>query len=300
MTDKMIKNIDFKQMFNDLGSIAEIAGTAYDQEAVRQVVNAYKPMFATFPVGIRVTTKPAQYRDVSLRYLHPLNNTDPFGIAVEHGLFAQDHHPVESLIPEVQASFDMEGYGVDMGISHGLEKIWPLFSPVPIEAVAALPSAPPGIKAHADYFAKNNLRACNILTVDFWHKTMNVYVLQPPGTLTPDTVAAHIGDLGFQVPSQEELEINTRAFIVYHTFSWDSPEVQRICYAMVAPTPDMVPVHLHPLVEKVVAEARFQADHRRFLYCLTYAPSGDYIKIEVDYRGTLSLTMRDAMSRLRS
>ena len=158
---------------------------------------------------------------------------------------------------------------------------------VSIDELLTLSSLPTSVKHYRDHFKRFGPSEIYILGLDFWNKTMNIYpAIIPPGSYSPDTIAAMITDLWFALPSQEELMYDSKSPNFYYTFSWDTPTVQRFC--LVVPTlPEEFPVHWHPLCKQFVENVPFHAKHRMFAFNPTYGPRGGYLKIEADYTGTL-------------
>ena len=219
---------------------------------------------------------------------------DPYATALAEGFIRHEGHPLDNLLPEIQATYPVVGYGVDLEVAYGLEKIWPFFPhlPQPAARAYAMPSLPDAVKAQAGYFEKYGLEDFSLFALDYRNRTINLYFMVRPGHLAPETIAGMIGDLGFQVPGQEILGYCSMAIPVYFTFSWDSPRVERLCFATVAFDERMLPTHLHPLIDRYCAGAPFAVPQRTFIFNLTFTRKGDFIKIENDYTGSMTDLMR--------
>jgi hypothetical protein len=140
--------------------------------------------------------------------------------------------------------------------------------------------------------ARYDLTDVAILGVDYRRRTVNLYFLKPPGYFAPERLRHMAGDFGFDPPGEEWLRHAAMAVPIYFTFSWISPDVERLCFAAVAPTPHDVPVHLDPLIERYVAGAPFATPRKLFIYNMTLARGGNFIKIENDYTGSMADLMR--------
>ena len=191
----------------------------------------------------------------------------------------------------------MLGYGIDFSVKHGFEKVWPFFSEaLPTEEALSLTSMPYSVRNYRDHFARFGLDRFSLMAVDYWNKTANIYFMIKDASLyPPERIAAMIQDLGFKVPSQEELEINAKTVCIYHTFSWESDQVERLCFVLAGPA-DQIPTHIDPLFTRFVNETPIQAEHHQFTYNTTYARRGDYLKIEADYTGTIANALGAAMA----
>jgi hypothetical protein len=147
---------------------------------------------------------------------------------------------------------------------------------------------PDAIKKHEEYFTKFDLVDFSLFALDFKNRTTNIYfMVDDPGKFPTEKVAGMIGDLGFKVPSLELLEHCSKALTIYYTFSWDADLIDRVCFGTTALNSGDVPTHLHPLIETYVERAPTLADKKTFIYSITPSRSGDYIKIENDYTGSM-------------
>ena len=295
MVDQFQSKPTLKELYDDVIKAAEAAGVTCNAEAVWNLLTTYEEFFSNSAVSLRTTTKPSDKRELSVRYIELEKQHDPYAIALEKGYIVLQGHPVEKVIPELQSRYPMLGYGVDVGAEHGFEKIWPFFQvEVPLEEIYTLSSLPPSIKNYAAHFRKYRFTKVGLLAVDFWNKSVNLYFYSSNReTFVPERLAEMLKDLGFGIPPAEELEQSTRALAVYYTFSWESEFVERVCFVMAVPE-ELVPKHLHPLFEQYVNNVPIRSQRRIFFYNTTYAMNGDYLKIEADYRGTMSEALRTA------
>lgn len=282
---------DLTRLTGDIARAAELADAPFDHEKTRRILDAFEPYFSGSPVSFRTSTKAR--RELNVRYVELESLHDPYGIALAQDLIPAGH-PADEVMREIQARYPVLGYGVDFGAAYGVEKIWPFFPhrPQPLDRVCALPCLPASVGDAAGMMAKYDLTEVSIFGVDFRHRTVNLYFLKPPGFFAPGRLAAMISELGFDVPNDELLQHCGTSVPIYFTFSWTSPVVERLCFAAVAPTPDAVPVHLHPIIERYVAGAPFATERRLFIYNVTMARGGNFIKIENDYTGSMADLMR--------
>ncbi|MEY9706410.1 aromatic prenyltransferase [Bradyrhizobium diazoefficiens] len=283
---------DLTRLTSDIVSAAKLADAPFDHGKIQSVVEAFEPYFSGSSVSFRTSTKAR--RELNVRYVELEKPHDPYRLAITHDLIRPAGQPIDELTREIQSSYPVLGYGVDLGAGYGLEKIWPFFphQPQPLERACAMRSLPAAVSDFAGVMAKYDLGEVTIFGLDYRHHTVNLYFLKPPGYFAPERLAAMIGEFGFEVPNDELLRHCSTAVPIYLTFSWTSPRVERLCFAAVAPTPSAVPTHLHPVIARYVAGAPFVTERHLFIYNVTMATDGNFIKIENDYTGSMADLMR--------
>lgn len=280
--------LDLNVFYADLKRFADISEVPMDSEMVLKTLNLFEDIYSQATISVRTTTKPVGKRDVNMRYMEPHKDHDPFQRLVDAGLIVLEGHPVEKLVPVVMERYPI-WWGMDVALSHGVEKLWPFFkTPVPIDEILSLPCIPDSARNYRDHFKKYAVNDnVYILAIDFTNKSMNIYpAIFPPGTFSPDRIGEMITELGFARPSDEELKQCSRAPHFYYTFTWEQPTIQRFSFA-IPTSAEEFPVHWHPLCQKFIDNVPFQSDHRMFCFSPTYGARGGYMKVEADYRGTL-------------
>ncbi len=286
-------NREQQVVFDDLKQAAKIMDAPFNAASLAKTLNVfaqfYTPYSETSAVAYRVSTNK---KDVSMRYIDFTVPHNPFEMALAGGLTARDGHPVEDVLDQLEPQVKLLGYGCDLVVTEGFEKVWPFFHMLPIEALAKLGAMPDSVRQSMDYFAKHKMEQVSLLAVDYYHRTVNVYFMmrgpdgfKPGGMYTREQWAEMFTDLGFDRPSEAELDICMQAFTVYPTFSWDSPEIKRLCVCMPGTKLSEFPYQMHPVTERFVKEAPVQATSSVFTYCPTYGDDLNYLKMEVDYSG---------------
>ena len=285
---------DLDQMLYDIVQAAKIAEVTCDNDAIQRVLNAYRDSFSGASVSFATNTKPIGDRGLSIRYVDFEFPHDPYKIALDNGFVIESDHPIESFLAEIRSKFTIQGYGVDLSATNGFAKIWVFFRDLPsVKDVCTITSLPESIISHARFFEKYDLAYVSLFALDFLHKSINIYFMaKKPGLFPTDKIARMVEELDLEIPNQELLEHSSKAVTIYPTFNWDSPNAERICFGTIVPNPDLVPRHLHSLLEQYVSQVPFASDHRIFIYSITPARSGDYIKIENDYTGSMTELMR--------
>lgn len=289
MTSNSATTVSLDQLYTDIMAtvrIAEVPG--YDEDKIWKVLKAYEQFYTESSVAFRTTTVSKEHRDLSVRYFETSQKHDPYAIALKHKLYTPDSHPIDRLIPEIMEKLSPAGCGVDLSVRHGFEKIWPVIGPcIPTEDLFVLESIPDSVKSHADVYARHGLDWIGILGVDYTNKSFNIYwIFKDPALMPEENVRGLIHDLGFKVPDEIVLEKLPRFFTVYTTHTWDSPRVERLSFAMASPAAS-VPTHVHPVFKYFVEDVPIVAKERFITFNSCYGHRGDYMKIEVDYKGVL-------------
>lgn len=282
-------NIGLNQLFDDLIKAAEIAEVPYDADVLRKNLDAYGDFYSRAAVTFKTTTKPKDKRGLTARYVELKVPHDPYSIAVTNGFITEENHPIYNLYHEIKSKYPILGYGVDVDVAYGLSKIWAFIQiPQPISEAFTMPSLPESIKNSLDYFSRNNLNDFSLFAIDYRDKTINVYfMMNEPGIYSTEEISDMISQAGFKVPTQEILEHCSKTATIYYTYSWTTTRIERLCFGMAAPDPSAVPTHLDPLVDVYTKHAPIIGEKRGFIYSMTFSHSGDYIKIENDYSGTM-------------
>jgi len=287
----MIK--DLEKMSDDIVISAEIAGVHYKKEIIDHILKIYEKSFehALVPVTFRTTTKASEKRGLNIRYVDFWTTHNPYEMALSNEMLKKTGHPIDDLYEEIQKNYPVMGYGIDFGVGNGFEKIWPFFAPhIPqsIEKAYTMSSLPPSVKESAAFYKKFDLNHFALFAIDYHNRSTNVYFMTSAvGKFSAEKIKAMISELGFKMPSQELIDYCTNAITLYCTYTWDSPQIERICFGILAQDEDEIPKHLNPLIETYSSKAPIIGEKRKFIYSVTFARQGDYIKIENDYSGTM-------------
>ncbi|MFW9969061.1 MAG: aromatic prenyltransferase [Candidatus Odinarchaeota archaeon] len=289
ISDFKLKN-NLEQMVKDIHILCDLTKIDFNENAVWKALNAYKKFYSGSSLSIRTTTKPIEKRDVSVRYVEMMipHNPDPYSTALSEGLIEENSHPIHKMILETLNTFDIMGYGVDIDARKGLSKIWPFIIPGSINPLFSMKYIPGSIKNNENYFKRHGLTTLALFAFDFLHYSTNIYfMLKNPSTATSEKCNALVEDLGFEIASEEVMELCCNAAHLNYTFTWHSQKVERLCFGMVCQNAREVPIHLHPLIKDFVEKSPFQSDIHKFIYGVTFTPKGIYFKIENDYNGTM-------------
>lgn len=279
------KQQSLQQLMADIKKAAAIINVPCQDDIVWRLLTTYEQGFTEDAVSFRITTKDAQELNVRYQTLRP---NDPYQVALKNGFLNRTDHPMHEVMVELQQKRPDAGYFIDIGVTHGLEKIWGYFAwPFSIDEVCDLDSMPRSLKTRRDLFKTLGINWISAIGVDYIGQTVNIYALSGLFPNSAEIAAQTIAASGFEVPDQEELEFNGSAFVIYHTFSWESDEIARLSYSQVGPQ-ENVPVHWHPLINRFAAEVPLRSQPRLYTYNTCYGHKiPNYYKLEADYEGRI-------------
>lgn len=270
---------------DDIKLAASIVGAPCQDEIVWAILNAYQTFFLEDVAAFRITTKAAPELNVRYQTLRPNN---PYKVAVDHGFLTPNGHPIYRLFDQVQALRPEAGYFIDLGVTHGFEKIWGYFvNPIDIKEVCALEAMPQSLKNRLDMFRHYGMQWVSCIGIDYYGMTVNPYFMKGTFPNNAEIAAQTVVDMGFERPSQEENEFNGEGFTIYPTFSWDSNAIERLSYAGAGPQ-DQVPVHWDPIFKPFIEGVPLRAPVRGFTFNTCYGLEvPHYYKLEGDYWGNV-------------
>ncbi|MBD3196955.1 MAG: hypothetical protein GF317_18020 [Candidatus Lokiarchaeota archaeon] len=281
---------NLEQLVKDTLKLCDLVGVKGDENAIWKVLNTYEEFFRGSSLSIRTTTKPVERRDLSIRYVELMqaHKPDAYTSAIENGLIENNGHIIHQAIKEAIETFQIMGYGIDIDARKGLSKIWPFVVPGSIDPIFSMKNYPKSAAKYKEYFKKHGLEIFSLFAFDFSHKTTNIYfMLKDPSKNTLEACKGLVTDLGFELESDEVMEMCANAAHLNYTFSWDTDTVQRLCFGITCQNADEVPTDLHPLIGEFVENSPFQSDIHKYIYGVTFMPDGVYYKIENDYNGTM-------------
>lgn len=289
--------LNFEQMVQDVAQAATIGGVEFDEAILREVMSVYRKPFTETAVEFRLTTKPLDKRDLSVRYVDFFYNENPYPLALETGLLPDARRPVDALLPAIYERFDVIGTGLDIGVTYGLEKLWAFPGVVPLSRALEFDALPPSVAAYEDFFVRYNMRHFSLFAIDYRNATTNLYFMtESPTDRDPEVLAAMLRDLGFTIPSEEVLAYCAMTPSIALTFSWDSPVIERACFYVPHPEPSRVPRWMDPFVGRFVDQMPMQTDQRAYVISWTAGRRGDYVKLENDYSGTVMAAFQRSLT----
>lgn len=286
-----------EKLAEDVSKCAAVAGVSPVSERISRVLEVFGDGFAKHPVEFRTSTKPVDRRGMSFRFVDLDDpSRDPVAQAREAGLLEVDDHPVHALLPQVMEQCELAGWGVDAEVSRGLEKIWPFLAHgYPLSHISKLPALPPSASRIAPILEKHGMTHFSIVAADYVNRTCNLYfMLQDRSVPAVDNVRSLGEALGLNV-DESLLEYMSHGVASNVTLNWDDENAVRFCIYVPGPTPDDVPPFPSPIPE-LVAQAPVVADHRSFIVGPTFTSEQSYIKLEVDWTGTILPCLQACMA----
>lgn len=272
-------------------AIEEAAGlleVAYSPDEVLRILDLYGDELAQTPVAFRVATGARRAGELDCRFFAP-RGVDPYQVALDNGLLEKTDHPVGDLLADIAAACPVDGYGIDFGIVGGFKKIWIVLPRTDLQQVAklaAVPSMPISLGESLDFIARHGLGdTAGLIGIDYRHRTVNVYFGEPPADGIPaESVRTMLREVDQAEPSEQMIELGRQAFGVYVTLNWDSPKIERICFAVATTDPAGLPVELDGRIQLFVEHVQKADPDTKFVYAVASQPDGEYYKLQSYYQ----------------
>lgn len=277
---------------HDLYSVIEESARLLEvpcsREKVLPILSVYGDTLAQAMIAFRVATGARNAGELDCRFTVP-RDADPFALAVSNGFTARTAHPVGALLSDIGKHCPVDSYGIDFGVVGGFKKIWVVLPRTELQRVselAGIPSMPRSLGENIDFFVRHSLGdTAGLLGIDYRNKTVNVYFgEQPAECFEPETIRSMIREIDQAEPSEQMLRLGQRAFGIYVTLNWDSPKLERICFAVATDDPMELPVRIDPTIERFVRHIQRSEGGGKFVYAVASSPDGEYYKLQAYYR----------------
>lgn len=279
------------ELYATIEESARLLNVACSRDTVWPLLGAYGDAFVHpgSVVAFRVATALRHLGELDCRFRTHPDTQDPYAVAVSNGLVTETDHPVGALLSDVHERFFIESHGIDFGVVGGFKKIYAAFDPVELQEaskLAAVPTMPGSMAENVEFFARHGLgdRVAGI-AIDYPSRTVNVYFNDLPAECYESkTILETLRELGMAEPSEHMLKLGEKAFGLYVTLGWDSPKIERICYAAATADLTTLPVPVEPEIEKFVKNVPYGGEDRKFVYGVALLPQGEYYKLESHYK----------------
>jgi hypothetical protein len=276
-------------LYSAIEEAARLLDVTCSRDTVWPIMTAYGDTLPQSVIAFRVATGARNAGDLDCRFTMLPKDLDPYALALSNGLVAETEHPVGALLADIHGRFPIDCSGIDFGVVGGFKKTWSFFPPDDLQKLselAELPSMPHSLGANVDFFARHGLDdKASLIGIDYQHRTVNVYFGEPPAEcFERKTILSMLHEIGMPEPSEQMLKLGEQAFGIYVTLSWDSPRIERICFAVMTPDPTALSLQLEPVIEQFVKSAPSTAADRRFVYAVTSSPDGEYYKLQAYYQ----------------
>jgi hypothetical protein len=253
------------------------------------VVNAFADVLPQAAILFRVATDKRHAGELNCHLMMLPGDTDPYAVALSHGLLAKTQHPVGALVADIAQRFAVDSYGLDFGIVGGFQKTWSCFpgdSMQKLAELAGVPSMPRSLAGNMDFFARYGLtEKVTLIGTDYAAKTMNVYFGEVDDCLEEAAIRSMLHDMEMPPPSDQLLAFAQHSFGFYATLGWDSPKIQRFCYSVITPDPMALLEHVEPKIEHFLKTIPYGASDPKAVYVATSpTDGGEFYKIQSYYQ----------------
>jgi hypothetical protein len=215
---------------------------------------------------------------------------NPYALARSNEFTAETGHPVGALLSDIRDRCPIRGYAIDCEVNGGFNKTYSFFptDDLPtVSTLAGISSMPGGLAENAGFLARYGLDDdVSMLSIDYERRSVNVYFGRLPAeAVEPESVLSMLRELGLREPTEQSLELIRKSFAIYPTFSWDSPKIDRICFAVITQDPTGLPARvlsgrIEPEVEEFAKRSPCADDGARTLvYGITLSAHEEYYKV---------------------
>ncbi|MEU6996637.1 aromatic prenyltransferase [Streptomyces sp. NPDC046465] len=293
------------EVYAAIAEAARLAGIPCAREKVRPILSAYAAGLAEAGVVYSVSTSEDSPGELDYTVTVPPRSGDPYATALAHGFVTATDHPVATLLAALQARCDISEYLIDGGVVGGFSKIYAHF-PQDVQGVAGLaglPGMPPALAKHTALLERHGLSDVAMAGIDYRRRTVNLYFTQlSEESRAPHSIRALHRAIGLPEPDEQMLAFARRSFRIYTTLGWDSPHIQRICYAPPPARgfdPAALPVRITDQVERFVRGApRAYAGEPIVIAAVKWEAGGRYLNLGPYYQ--LSPLMRKVISAVHN
>jgi hypothetical protein len=284
----MSQTAELAGLYSGIEESARLLDVVCSRDKVWPILTTYGDALAQAVIAFRVATGARHVGELDCRFTIP-NDVDPYALALSNGFITETGHPIGALLSDIRERCPIDCYGIDFGVVGGFKKIWPFFPPYDLQMLprlAGIPSMPRGLAENASFFSRHRLGdKISLIGIDYQHRTVNVYFGELPAEcLEPKTIGSMLREAGLPAPSEQMLRLVREAFGIYVTLSWDSPRIERICFAVMTPDPIALPVRIEPKIEQFVRNVPYADVGRKFVYAVTASTDGEYYKLQSYYR----------------
>ncbi|GAB2829564.1 hypothetical protein GCM10027176_37340 [Actinoallomurus bryophytorum] len=247
-----------EDMYSVINEASRLVGVPCSRDNIWPVLTAYGDVFTEAGIAFSVSTGESLPEELDYTITVPVAFGDLYATALSNGLIAETGHPIDTLLSDIQARVPIAEYLIDAGVVAGFNKIYANF-PFNFQRVsklAEIPSMPTTLAQNAKLFERHHLSEVAMIGIDYRRKTFNLYFagLTDEYREERNILSLH-REIGLPEPNERWLEFAKKSFRFYATLSWDSPKVERICFAH-TPTrdwdPSVLPVRIAPEIEKFI------------------------------------------------
>ena len=292
-----------EELYSAIEESARLVGAPCSRERTWPILTAYGDALTEAGLVFSVSTGEHPPAELDYTLSVPTAAGDPRAIALAGGFVTQTGHPVDALLADIQARVTVSEHLIDCGTASGFSKIYAHFpfQPMGVPELLGIPSMPPAVAENADLFTRHHLNHVAMIGIDYKHRTVNLYFAQIPDAFRDaQNILSLNREIGLPEPDERMLGFARKSFRVYVTLSWDSPRIERICFAHPPVRdwyPEALPVRIEPDIEKfVVNSRRTYAGPPVVIAAAKWASDGAYLNLGPYCR--LSPLMRNLLEKL--
>lgn len=275
-----------EEVYATIEESARLLGVPCSRERIWPILTAYGKGLADAGMVLSVATGGKPTEDLDYTITVPAGGPDPCAVALSEGFLTEADHPVARLLADLRARVAVSEYFIDGGIVSGFSKVYAHFpnDMLTVAQLADIPSMPSSVAGNADLFARHHMDKVAMTGINYRSRTVNLYFAHLPDAFREARNIQSLNrELGLPEPQGRSLEFAQRSFRSYVTLGWESPRIEKICYAP-APVrdwdPSALPVPLDPRIEKFVRNTRCAYSDRPFVIAaLKWSPAGQHLNL---------------------
>lgn len=281
---------ELDSLYSAIEETALLVDVSCSRDKVWPILAAYgdgADSLAQSVIAFRLATDARHAGELDCRFTIP-KGVDPYACALSNGLATETDHPVGTLLSDVEGRCPIDTYAIDFGVVGGFTKTYSFFPPgdsQDLAKLAEIPSMPRNLGECIDVFARYGMGGkASCVGIDYPSRTVNIYLTETSAKFFErDKVLSVLCETGQPAPSERMLRLAEAGFGVYVTLSWDSPKIERICFATMATDPAALPVPIEPRIERFV-KRMYAGPQSKFVCAVASSPSGEYYKLQSYYQ----------------
>ncbi len=292
-----------EEVYSAIEESARMVGAPCSRDKVWPILTAYEDALPEAGMVFSVSTGEHPPGEFDYTITVPMSFGDPYAVAVANGFVTKTDHPVGSLLSDIQDRVAVTEHLIDAGVVSGFSKIYAHFpfDLQGISALAELPSMAPALSENMSLFERHHMTDVAMIGIDYQRKTVNLYFAQLPDEFREaENILSLHREMGLPEPSQGWLDFALKSFRVYVTLSWDSPKIERICFAHLPVRtwdPSLYPTRIEPEVEQFVTDSRrTYGGQPVVIAAVKWTSEGEYLNLGPYCR--LSPLMRNLLQQL--
>lgn len=292
-----------EEVYSTIEESARLVGAPCSRDRVWPVLTAFGDALPQAGLVLSVSTGEHPPGELDYTITVPSGAGDPYAVALSSGLVTETGHPVATLLSDIGARVAVSEHLIDCGVVGGFSKIYAHFpyDMLGVRELADIPSMPRAVAENAGLFARHHLNDVAMIGIDYTRRTVNLYFARLPDEFREarNLLSLH-REIGLPEQSGKMLEFAQNSFRAYVTLGWDSPRIERICFARPPARnwdPSALPVRIDPDIEKFVrGSRRTYAGEPLVIAAVKWTPEGEYLNLGPYCR--LSPLMRNLLQEL--